>query len=424
MARTRRTKYLLIGGGVAAASAAASIRDLDGSGRIVLVTEEPRLPYDRPPLSKGIITGELRARQIASNRRRFYLQKRIHVLRRRSVTRLALEGPNPEATLSDGSRVVFERALVATGGRPRRLPLPGAQLPGVHTLRTIADAATISADAGSGRHAVIAGGGFIGLELAASLTRIGTGVTLVEQRNRVWPPATPVALSDYLRSYLESLGVTVHTGAALDAVAGEERVRAVRTGDREIECDFVCMAAGIEPNSSLAESAGLAVDDGILVDDRLRTSDPRIFAAGDVCRFRDPFSGALRRVEHHGNAEYGGLLAGANMAGADRTFDFLPNLWSDIGSLTVEVAGDEERYDSLIERGSFGDGWIAVGMKAGLPICYFALGAARADLSALQLLIRSRPKLAEMQEERGTRLREQLGDIHRPLPQIAHELLQ
>ena len=471
MARSRHAKYLLIGGGIAAARAVESIRDVDRSGTIVLVTDEPRLPYDRPPLSKGIITGDVRAHEIASNRRLFYLKHRVRVLRRRSVTALHVDGSKPEAPLSDGGRVQFERALIATGGRPRLLRVPGAELSGVHTLRTVADAQAIAAESGDGRTAVVVGGGFIGLELAASLAQVGTSVTLVEPRDSLWPPSTPPALSEYLRSYLESLGVTVHTGTAVEAFIGEERVRAVRTeavareqrapaaraAAGEIACDFVCVAVGIEPNSSLAESAGLETDDGIVVDDTLRTSDPRIFAAGDVCRFRDPFSGAARRVEHHGNAEYGGLLAGANMAGADRRYDFLPTLWSDIGALTIDVAGDEERYDSLVERGrlpqrsepaehttgsasparehqentgnpadgsSVQSGWIAIGFNGGQPLCYFALGATRADLSAAQLLIRNRARSAEPEDAQRSYMHEQLADSSRALPEIARGLLE
>ncbi len=473
MARSRQTKYLLIGGGVAAARAVGSIRDLDRNGAIVLVTDEPRMPYDRPPLSKGIITGDVRAREISSNRRFFYLKHRVRILRRTSVTALQLEGAEPEATLSDGGRVRFERALIATGGRPRRLRVPGAELSGIHTLRTVADAQSIAAESGDGKAAVIVGGGFIGLELAASLSQVGTRVTLVEPRDHLWPPSTPPALSEYLRSYLESLGVTVHTGIAVEAFVGEERVRAVRTeavareqhapaaraAGGEIACDFVCVAVGIEPNSSLAESAGLETDDGILVDEKVCTSDPRIFAAGDVCRFRDPFSGAARRVEHHENAEYGGLLAGANMAEADRRYDFLPTLWSDIGALTIDVAGDETRYDSLVERGRLPDiaepsgraptaatayqtrthqerakkasdgnsaqsGWIAIGFKDGQPLCYFALGARRADLSAAQLLIRNRAQGAEPGNAQTSHMREQLADSSRALPEIARELLR
>ncbi len=435
MARTIRTKYLLIGGGTAAARAIASIRELDRKGTIVLVTDERRLPYDRPPLSKGIITGDVHAREIGSNRRFFYLKHRVRVMRRRSVTELRLDSSKPEALLSDGGRVRFERALIATGGRPRRLRIPGADLFGVHTLRTVADAQAIAAESGDRRRAVVIGGGFIGLELAASLVRVGTQVTLVESRERLWPATTPPALSKYLRSYIESLGVTVHTGTTLESIVGEERVRAARiasangASDGEVACNFVCLAVGIEPNSSLAEQAGLETDDGILVDEMLRTSDRRVFAAGDVCRFLDPFSGRRRRVEHHGHAEYSGLLAGANMAGAERSYDFLPNLWSDIGDLTIEVAGDEERYDSLVERGRMPESgespdWIAIGIRDERPLCYFALGATRADLSAAQLLIRN----GEASEEPGrppkAHMSGRLADSSRALPDIARELLQ
>ncbi|MFO8065394.1 MAG: NAD(P)/FAD-dependent oxidoreductase [Spirochaetota bacterium] len=431
MARTRKTDYLLIGGGVAAARAIETIRREDRRGRILLVGAERQLPYDRPPLSKEIITGTVQPREIVTERRRYYRTHRARLLRGRRVTGLELSEESERegtAELDDGSRVVFSRALLATGGRPRRLGVPGEDT-GVHYLRNVDDALEI-AQAVSGRdntRAVVVGGGLIGLELAASLRLRGTGVTLIEAQDRLWPPTAPRPLRDYLLRRMEEIGVTVHLGESVERIEGGRSghvVHATRAG--RLECEVVCAAVGIEPNDELARAAGVEVEDGVLVDGHFRTSDSRVYAAGDLVRFRDPYSGVWRRVEHYNNAEYGGLLAGQNMAGGDAPFEFLSNFWSDIGELHIEMAGNDTEWEELVTRGALdrpSEGaetgvpqWIGIGMNGSRIACYFAVNAPPADLSALQLLIRNRVDVSGDAER--------LSDPGEPLAEIARDALE
>lgn len=528
MAKEQYVDYLLIGGGLACSRAVERIRHSDPKGKILLVAEESHMPYDRPPLSKGIITGTVRAKEIACAPRSYYRRNRVKVLRRRKVRLLELSGEYGLARLTDGRRIRFARALIGTGGRAKTLGLPGEELTGVHVLRTVDDALAIRKAAlgrlsrgaagsakshvaannaeptGEETHAVIVGCGFTGTELAASLASAGVRVSVVEARDRIWAEGAPVELRDFLRARLESLGVEVLTSETVANLnSGESSGASGGGGNRGrsggavesvttdsaamLQADMVCIAAGVVPNVKLAEHAGLTVDDGIVADEALRTSDPKVYAAGDVCRFTDPFSGRSRRVEHYGNAEYGGLLAGENMAASHtgrgsgggagasgasgaaadgaaaagttpgaataegttpgaatadgtpagattaeagghslRAFDYLTTLWSDIGDITVETGGDEQHHDEFIFRGTLPfDGpdrpgseisWIAIGIAEGRVSCYYAVNASRADLSALQLLIRGKVPAEPA--------RQKLADSSQRLSEVAHSLLR
>ena len=428
MAKTRHVDYLLIGGGIASLRAIEGIRSVDRRGKILLVGDEVWPPYNRPPLSKGIITGEVSAKETLAERRRFYWRNRVRVRRGTRVTALDLSPEMPVATLSDGTEVTFGRALYATGGRARWLDFADQAQTGVRVLRTLDDAIAVRANVarGGGRVAIV-GAGFIGAELAASLAQVGSTVDLIEAREEVWPETAPGPLRRYIRAWLGNRGVGVYTGSSVQRLDSSARNRPgavpvsggtsahsvlLSTGAR-VDADLVCVAAGIVPNTEIAEKAGIAVDDGIVCDRTLRSSDERVYTAGDVARIPDSVSGRSRRVEHYNSAEYSGLLAGENMA-RDRTasvkstaipseYDFLATLWSDIGSLHVESAGDDANADWSIERGTLEPSgnpgpWIAFGMSDNTIVAYYALNAARADISAAQLLIRNRVDVSTVLE--------------------------
>ena len=342
-----RADYLLIGGGLASARAVKTLRQRDPRGSIVLVTEEDRLPYDRPPLSKEVIRGELAPEEIVSEEDAFYPDNRVTTLVGLKVTALELGRSSHAAVLSNGETLPFGKALLATGGIPRRLGVPGEDLSNVHALRSADDAVAIRDAATNGGQAVIVGAGFIGVELAASLTQRGMKVTVVEMADEVWSAFAPAELAETVRERCERGGVEFRFGRRVEEI----EPAAVRLDDGErIDADLVCIAVGIEPAIELAANAGLAVADGVVVNEQLQTSHPDVFAAGDIAQFPDPYFDTRRRVEHYGNAEYSGLVAGENMTGETKAYDHLIYVWSDVFDIHLEQAGDPTRATRFVRR--------------------------------------------------------------------------
>jgi 3-phenylpropionate/trans-cinnamate dioxygenase ferredoxin reductase component len=395
--------YLLIGGGLASQRAAAGIRQYDRTGSILLVGQERHLPYDRPPLSKEFLQGKVPAEKVFLQPADFYHEKAVDLVLGQSVEHLdivaktvRLSGASGSGASPSGETVRFEKALIATGGRPIRLSVPGADLKGVHYLRTFDDCQSISGEAAAGRKAVIVGGGFIGLELASSLTQRGVAVTLLERGDRIWRRFADGKLAAFFQDTCTQRGVTILTGEQLAEIRGTiGQVSSVVTASgKELPCDFVCVAVGIVPNVELAAKASLAMGDGILVNERLQTSHPDIYAAGDVIDFMDPHSLRRRRVEHWGHADAGGTLAGENMAGGAKGYDLLAYVWSDIFDVHLEFAGDEKdcQRQKLLMRGSFADKSFAMLYldDAGRMTAYFAVNYKRKQYLPLQNLIKSK----------------------------------
>ncbi len=400
-----RTTYLLIGGGLASARAVESIRQADKRGRICLVGRERELPYDRPPLSKELLRGELREREIRCRPRSFYLRNRVRLLLGRSVEHLDLRTSPGTARLSDGAEIRFEKCLIATGAAPRRLPVPGNELEGIHLLRTLADMRSLSADAArasksgvNGRTAVVVGAGFIGMEAAASLTSLGFSVTVIEKQEQIWPGFADRETAEHVARFQEFHGITIHFGetvAEFRAGADASRVASVVTGSgRELAAALVCVAVGVTPNVKLAEEAGLEVADGIVVNDRLEARPVRagtagaVFAAGDVARYPDPYFSRSRRVEHYGQAEYTGLLAGMNMAGSQRPYDLLTYVWSDLFDMHIEFAGCPGIADSHLTRGKAEEGrFVTIYLSGGRITAFLAVNWPESDFGPLRYLI-------------------------------------
>jgi NADPH-dependent 2,4-dienoyl-CoA reductase/sulfur reductase-like enzyme len=318
------------------------------------------------------------------------------ITRRPGVAVLRLNTTDKTATLNNGETITFEKAFVATGGRPVRLNLPGEHLGGVHYLRTLDDATRISAEARKGARALMIGGGFIGMELAASLTQRGVQVTLIEAGLHIWARFADAALAGAIQAHCEQKGVVIHTGERAREIRGNSRATSVVTmSGKDLPCDFVCIGTGIVPNIELAQDAGLAVDDGIVVNEYLQSSHPDIYAGGDVARYWDPLFAKRRRVEHWGHAEYCGQLAGQNMAGARKPYDLLTYVWSDIFDLHLEFAGDESEHDEMLVRGRLGDpSYMVLYLKQHALTAYFTVNASSKDLPILQRLIRQKTTLS------------------------------
>ena len=395
----REVKYLMIGGGMASFHAAKQLRRMNEEGSILIACEEPLPPYDRPPLSKEYLRREKSREQLVYEPVEKLAEQSIDLALGVRVESLSLDAH--EATLSGGDIVPYEKALIATGGRPVHLPVPGADLEGVHYLRTAADTEAISAGARPGKRAVIIGGGFIGIEVAASLCQVGMQVTVIEAMPHIWPRFTDETLAGFFQNYCSERGVSFRVNESVAELQGGPRVSRVVTSDGGLlECDLVCVGIGIRPNVELAQAAGLEVDNGIIVDDHMRTSHPDVYAAGDVANYPDSVFGKRRRVEHWGHAEYGGQIAARNMAGGDQAYDFLSYVWSDIFDLRLEFAGDESERDQVLVRGRLEEQKFTVlYLKDGALTAYFAVNTEARDFAFLRRLIRAHKDLRGREDE-------------------------
>ena len=303
----------IVGAGHAGGSAAAFLRQYGWSGPITLLGEEPCPPYQRPPLSKAWLKGEATAESLALRPAAFYEQQSVTLLT--SVRVAAIDRMGRKLALSGGETLAFDRLILAVGARPRRLPLPGFGRPGVFELRNQADAEALKSALRPGRRIAIVGGGYIGLEVAASARALGAEAVVVEQEARLLARVACPAVSDFFLDYHGVRGVGFVLGAAVASVRGDDTIEAVTLADgREVPCDLVLVGVGAVPNVELAGAAGLACEDGIVVDGSARTSDPAIHAIGDCARRPLPLYGCSARLESVPNA-----LEMAKQAAADLT---------------------------------------------------------------------------------------------------------
>jgi NADPH-dependent 2,4-dienoyl-CoA reductase/sulfur reductase-like enzyme len=327
-----RTHYLIVGGGLTADAACKGIRDVDPDGTITVVGAETHPPYARPPLSKGLWKGDAE-RTIWRDTADLGVAVEVG----RTIVALDLEARR--ATDDRGRTYDYDRLLLATGGRPRRLPFGGDE---VVYFRTLDDYRRVRALSDQGARFVVIGGGFIGSEIAAALALNARSVTLIFPEPGIGARLFPAELTAFLNRYYAARGVEVLAGASVTAVERDGDSVRLATGDgRTLETDAVVAGLGIEPRVELALRAGLPVADGILVDDRGRVGGrDDVFAAGDVARFPEPALGGARRVEHEDHAKSHGRLVGANMAGADEPYDHLPFFYSDLFDLGYEAVGE------------------------------------------------------------------------------------
>ncbi|HET7631823.1 MAG TPA: FAD-dependent oxidoreductase [Gemmatimonadaceae bacterium] len=338
--------YLIVGGGMTTASAITGIREVDDTGTIGVIGAEPHPPYNRPPLSKGLWLGKP-VRSIW--RKANAASATFH----HSRTATTLDRAARTVTDDRGDVYHYENLLLATGSRARRLPFGEDQ---VLYYRTLDDYERLRRLADTGRHLAVVGGGFVGSELAASLNTMGKRVTLVFPGEAIGSRLYPPALARTVSALYESRGVELAAGAR--AVACESRgaqqaltVRDVATGrDRTLLVDGVVVGVGAEPNVELAQSAGLAVQDGIRVDASLRTSDPHIFAAGDVASVYNPALKAWRRVEHADSANHMGGYAGVAMTGRTLAYEYLPFFYSDFYNVSYEAVGEVDSRLEMVEE--------------------------------------------------------------------------
>jgi 3-phenylpropionate/trans-cinnamate dioxygenase ferredoxin reductase component len=358
--------FVLIGGGLAGAKAAETLRSQGFEGGIVLVAEEPEVPYERPPLSKGYLLGSDERDKARVHAPGWYTEHGVDL--RTGVRAVALDAAGHRVRLDSGETLDYTKALLATGSSARRIPVPGADLQGVRYLRTLADSDRLLADLREGgRRLVVVGAGWIGLEVTAAARGYGNDVTVVE------PQPTPLfqALGPEMGETFAALhrrhGVQLRTGTGVREFRGDGAVSAVLTdGGDELPADLVLVGVGAAPNTALAEEAGLEVENGVVTDAALRTSAPDVFAAGDVASSFHPLYGRHVRVEHWANALNGGPAAARSMLGQAVTYDRVPYFFTDQYDLGMEYSGLGGPDDRVVCRGNREDGeFIAFWLSGG-----------------------------------------------------------
>ena len=345
-----RQTFVIVGANLAGGRAAQAVRKEGFDGRVVLIGAEPDPPYERPPLSKEYLRGDMPREKLFIAPDDAYGEQEIEL--RLGVRATRIDPRDHAVELEGGERLGYDKLLLATGGRPRRVDAPGSELAGILELRTIADCERIAPELRPGRRLAVIGAGFIGAEVAATARGIGLQVDVLEMA----PVPLGRALGEELgRIYAEihrDHGVQLHTGEAIERFEGSGRVeRVVSTSGRAIDCDFVVVGVGIAPATELAESAGLVVDNGIVVNEHCETSARDIYAAGDVANYYHPVLDTRLRVEHWSNAQNQGVAAAKNMLGLREAYVDIPWFWSDQYDLNLQYVGHATRWDEIVLRG-------------------------------------------------------------------------
>ena len=340
-------KIVIVGGGAAGFAAAEMLRRRGFGGSIVMVSSDAAPPVDRPNLSKDYLAGSAPEDWLPLRPGDFYNESKIDLRLNTEVT--AIDAKQHQIRCANGASLDYDRLLLATGAEPVRLPVPSADLPHVHTLRSLADCRAIIADTTGAKRALVIGASFIGLEAAAALRSRDMEVHVVAPETRPMERVLGPQLGDFIRALHEEHGVVFHLGETVTAFDGR---RATLKGGSTLDTDVVVVGVGVRPRLVLAEQAGLTMDRGVVVDAYLRTSVPDIYAAGDIARWPDPHSGAAIRVEHWVVAERQGQTAARNMLGAQEPFDAVPFFWSQHYDVPINYVGHAEQWDEIAIDGS------------------------------------------------------------------------
>jgi len=347
-------RVVIAGAGHAAGQLVASLKQKKFDGQIVLVGDEAYLPYQRPPLSKKFLSGELAAERLYVKPPAFYDDPQIELRLETKITKI--DRGNKSLRTENGDDIPYDKLILALGSRVRRLSIDGADLAGVHYLRSIDDVEGIRAEMQNKKNAVIIGAGYIGLEVAAVTRQLGLEVTVIEMADRVMSRVVSPEISDYYQIEHTNQGVKLRLSTGIKAIRGKKRVQAVETDDGElIPADFVVIGVGIQPNTELAIEAGLQVEDGIVVDDRCQTSDPSVYAVGDCTRHPNAIYDRQLRLESVHNALEQAKTAVINICGGQSHYSQVPWFWSDQYDLKLQIAGLSTDYDDVIIRGNPAD---------------------------------------------------------------------
>jgi 3-phenylpropionate/trans-cinnamate dioxygenase ferredoxin reductase subunit len=378
-------RIVIIGAGQAGLSAAEALRARGHEGSIILLGDEAAPPYQRPPLSKKYLLGEMDAERLWLKPESFYADNAIDL--RADEAAVAINRGARHVETASGDAIAYDALIIATGATPRRLPASmGGDLPGVHVLRSLADVDALAPTIAEGRRLVVVGGGYIGLEAAAVARQQGMTVTVLEAAPRILSRVAGAPTADFLRSLHARHGVDIVEGARLESIEGDGAVSAVRLqGGRRLKADVVLLGIGVTPNTALAEAAGIECDNGIVVDATGRASDPAIYAVGDVARF--PWQGRPIRLESVQNAIDQPKVAAAAIMGEDVVYDPVPWFWSDQYDLKLQIAGLCDGHDRVVTRPGTRDGTTSTWyFRKGALIAGDGIGDARAYMTGKRWL--------------------------------------
>jgi 3-phenylpropionate/trans-cinnamate dioxygenase ferredoxin reductase subunit len=405
-------RITLVGAGQAAAQALETLHKRGHHGPVTLVGDEALLPYQRPPLSKKFLAGTLDRDRLLIRHAAHYTDHGVDL--RLGFAAVSIDRSRRRVEIADGSAVEYDQLLLATGTHPRLLPLPGATLSGVHYLRSVADVDRLRVELAPGRRVVIIGGGYIGLEVAATCREAGLEVTVLEAADRVMNRVVSPVVSAFYEAEHARRGVRTLCGARVNSLVpggqsgeshspvsppGTERVAAVKLDDgHELPADFVLVAIGVVPTDALARAAGLDCDNGILVDEYCRTSDPNIWAAGDCARHPSIHYGTRVRLESVDNAFEQGTSAALNMLGIRTAHDKVPWFWSDQFDLKMVIVGLAAAHDEVVLRGDPATRAFSVCyLRDGELIAVEAINHTKDQMAARKMIpARARPDLAKL----------------------------
>lgn len=395
--------YVIAGAGHAAGQIAQSLRSsaCNFTGRLIMIGEEPYLPYQRPPLSKQFLAGEIGLDRVYFKPPAFYEKFNVETMLNHKI--VSLDRQTKQLKLADGATIGYDRLVFATGSRVRTIAAPGVDLPGIFYLRTVDDVGAIRARIKPGGRLVIVGGGYIGLEVAAVMVKHGLDVTVVEMAPTVLARVVDKQVAEFFASVHRKAGVKIENGVAVQGFAGNGKVERVLCADgREFPADLVIIGVGIVPNVEVAQAAGLACDNGITVDEFARTEDPAIFAAGDCANHPNRLLGRRLRLESVHNALEQGKTAALAMCGKLVEYAQVPWFWSDQYDLKLQIVGLSGAHDSVIIRGSMEKhAFAAFYMKGNVIIAVDAINSPQEFMASKQLIAAKTPidlkKLANLE---------------------------
>jgi len=393
-------RIVIVGGGLAAARTVRGYRDAGGDAPVTVLSAEPTLPYNRPPLSKGFLRGEVEAEAVFVEPESAYAE--LDVVIRLETTVTGIDTRRRSVRLADGAAVDYGRLVLATGAFPRPLGVPGEELEGVRSFRTLADAAAVRAAAASAESAIVVGAGFIGMETAASLRRRGLAVTLVEPADGLFAALRAPVVSRSLERLYREQGVEVQLGDSIAEFRGSggRLVGGVTRTGRQLAADLAIVGVGVRPSTGYLEGSGIATQAGaVLVDERFETNIPGVYAAGDVASFHDPVFGHRRLIQHWTNANHHGERLGRILAGEDAPYDLVAYFFSEVFGTKLGLLGDlEEGHDELVVRGSLEEGDLTVFyLRAGRLVAALVSGNAMATQDELNGLLRAHAVVSDRQ---------------------------
>jgi 3-phenylpropionate/trans-cinnamate dioxygenase ferredoxin reductase subunit len=389
------SKYVILGGGMVAGYAAKQLVELGlKPGELTIISADNFIPYERPPLSKSYLAGKDDENAIEISHADFYKSHGIEIKLRCEAT--GIDPKRKVLGLKSHGDFGFEKLIIATGAHPRKLNVPGANLRNIFYLRSLDDSRAIRAQIGKGKRAVVIGSGFIGMEVASVLSRAGTEVTMILKEDRIWKRFFSPEMSQFFETYYRERGVDFVKLGSVSELRGDGVVSEAVIGDgKKIACELVVAGIGVQPETEMLASSGFEISDGIVVNEHLRTTQPDIYAAGDVANYLDVIFGKRRRVEHWDNAVSQGQYCARAILGEPEPFRHIPYFFSDVFDLSYEYWGDSSGADQVVHRGDFSKRSLSAWwLREGTLVAAFTLNRPDEEREIVPKWIESRHKVS------------------------------